>query len=132
MACALKLLLTFKYILEIYSFTLKRAYQDLVEILCSIVQICTFSKIKSLCELTCRSSCLGMMVMRCPSMARILPWRFINSPSQTSMLSPALNECPGPSSLPPVGSSMSIPSGASSNFSSSDKVGFTPKTHHSS
>lgn len=43
--------------------------------------------------ITLRSSCLGMMVILLPSTLRILPWRFINSPSHTSTLSPDWRLC---------------------------------------
>lgn len=42
---------------------------------------------------TFRSSCLGIMVILLPSTLRIFPCRLINSPSQTSTLSPACRLC---------------------------------------
>lgn len=102
---------------------------------------------------TFRSSCLGMMVILLPSTLRILPCRLISSPSHTSTLSPGWKLCsrsfPGklrdqdaaggtarsggahaenPPCVPvlSVTTSKSMPSGWSSNFSSSDRVGFTP------
>ena len=37
-----------------------------------------------------RSSCFGIIVILLPSIPMILPWRWINSPSQTSTTSPAI------------------------------------------
>lgn len=69
-----------------------------------------------------------------PSIDTIFPCKLINSPSHTSTLSPVLKECvTAESSLLPDAplpgaplKSNSTPSGASSNLSNSDKVGFTP------
>lgn len=93
-----------------------------------------------------------MIVILLPSTLRILPCRLISSPSHTSTLSPGWKLCSR--SFPKgdnresqgttthgkqqyarrgtcvpvlsVTTSRSMPSGWSSNFSSSDKVGFTP------
>lgn len=116
---------------------------------------CKFGNLSGYLErvaLTFKSSCFGMIVTLLFFTVSTLPCRLISSPSQTSTVSPGAKLCSlsdlvafsatteGESMwhvnlrglhFKPTSShsrSISTPSGCSSNFSNSDKVGFTPST----